>query len=270
MSKCGPNLTRAGVTPALLVLTAFLCRAQSLGMAPGMLRYDFKPGVPFQVELSVSNYGETPIDLHVQITDLWYDDKNEKVFPTPGASPRSAANWIQFVPETFHLAGNSTQKMRAIVTPPASAEGGYYATLFVESQPALTNKVTAEGKAVYTNMRLGCLVVLGAVGLNKYNVKIDDLRIQPPSGTHDLETAVSVDNQSNTHVFAVPRLTILDEKGKFVAKAQGEEKRYLPGQKDTMTIKWSGNLAPGLYTGVLTVVYGEKRVETRQLQFRVE
>ncbi len=262
------NLACAGVM--LFFGTALLSHAQSLGMAPGIVRYEFKPGVPFQVELNVSNYSDAPLDLHVQITDFWYDDKNEKVFATPGASPRSAANWIQFVPETFHLVGKGTQKMKAIVTPPANAEGGYYATLFVESQPVLTSEVTAEGRAVYTNMRLGCLVVLAAAGSDRYNVKIDDLRIQPPSATHDLEAAISVDNQSNTHIFPVPRLTILDEQGKVVAKAQGEEKRYLPGQKDTMAIKWSGNLAPGLYTGVLTVVYGEKNVETKQLRFQVE
>jgi len=254
---------------AFIVTTALGCRAQSIGMAPGLVRYEFTPGSPFQFELSVSNYGNVPVDLHVQITDLWYDDKNEKVFSTPGTSPRSAANWIQFVPEAFHLGANSTQKMKAIVTPPANAEGGYYATLFVESQAVMTNKVTGEGKAVYANMRIGCLVVLAAKGTEKYNVTIDNLRIQPPSATRDLEATFRVDNQSNTHVFAVPRLAVLDERGKLVAKAQGEEKRFLPGQKDTMAIKWSGSLAPGAYSGVLTVVYGETNVDTKEVHFQV-
>src|SRR5262249_48880086 len=117
----------------LFCFAAGQARAQSLGLAPAQVVEKVKPGVPFQFDLSTVNSGDTPVDMHVEITDFWYNEKNEKVFSSPGTSPRSAANWIQFVPDHFEVGAHGTQKMKAIVTPPADARGGYYAVLFVQS-----------------------------------------------------------------------------------------------------------------------------------------
>lgn len=272
--------------PILLVLLAVAgafvpgANAQSIGIAPGEVRAEFTPGTPFEFTIAVQNYGATPVELHVQISDFWYSDKaavddnglltHAKTFSTPGASPRSAANWIQFVPEKFELAPNAVQKMKAVVTPPASAtDGGYYATLFIVSQPVMTNKVTKEGGAVYTNMRIGCLVLLSAKGTQKYNVAVSDAKVTPPTASADMKVRFTVDNESNTHVFARARLAILDKQHNIVGKTQGDEKRFLPGQKDEMEVPYTGKLDPGQYTAVLTVQYAGTHVETRSIPFEV-
>src|SRR5215469_6878078 len=95
-------------------LSSFTAFGQSLGLAPAQVVQTFKPGVPFEFELSTVNNGENPVEMNVEITDFWYNDKNEKVFSAPGTSPRSAANWIQFVPEHFNVAAHSAQQMKAI------------------------------------------------------------------------------------------------------------------------------------------------------------
>ncbi len=268
---------------ALLVIVGGLVsrgRAQSVGIAPGDVRAEFKPGTPFEFAIAVQNYGATPVQLHVQITDFWYSDKAEvdahgllthaKVFPTPGTAPRSAANWIQFVPEQFVLAPNAVQKMKAVVTPPANAnDGGYYATLFIVSQPVLTNKVTKEGGAVYTNMRIGCLVLLSAKGTQKYNVTVNDVEVTPPTASADMKVRFTVDNESNTHIFSRARVVILDPQHKIVGKTQGDEKRLLPGQKERMEVSYAGKLDPGHYTAVLTLQYADTHVETRSVPFEV-
>jgi hypothetical protein len=266
MQKHSPHLWIMLLVPLLVPAL----RAQSIGMAPADVRATFKPGTPFEVELNVQNYGSTPVRLSVQITDFWFNDKNEKTFGTPGTSPRSAANWIQFVPETFELARGGTQKMKAIITPPANVEGGYYATLFVVSQPVLTNKVTTQGGAVYTNMRLGCLVLLTAKGTEKYDVKVGQPELTPPTASKDLQVKLAVDNQSNVHIFPRLRLAILDSQHKLVGKAEGDEKRLLPGQKDSLVVNWSGRPAPGTYTAVVTMTYAETHVETRTATFEVK
>ncbi|MGH9637446.1 MAG: hypothetical protein ACRD72_21640, partial [Candidatus Angelobacter sp.] len=74
---------------------------------------------------------------------------------------------------------------------------------------------------------------------------------------------------SNTHVFPVARVAVLDASRKLVAKAEGEEKRFLPGQKNSMHVEWAGKLPAGNYTAVLTVAYGEDRIETQQIPFSV-
>lgn len=254
----------------LFVLAIANCAlAQSIALAPAQIVADFKPGIPFEQELNVSNRGNDAAELHVQITDFWYNDRNEKLFSAPGTSPRSAANWIQFVPEKFEVRAGGSQKMKAIITPPVDAKGGYYAVLFVESKPVATNKQTEDGKRVFTNMRIGCLVLLNAKSSEQYNVSIDNLKLSPPTDNSGLKLTFAVDNESNTHIFPLARLAILNPDHKLMGKAESEMKRFLPGQKDTMKVDWNGELNAGSYTAVLSVVYGGNRVETRQVPFTI-
>jgi hypothetical protein len=253
---------------AVLILPA-ACRAQSIALAPGQIRQTFKPGVPFQIELASANQGDDPVEMSVQITDLWYNEKNEKTFGTPGTSPRSAANWIQFVPEHFEIPPHSTQKMRAVVTPPADAQGGYYAVLFVQSVPRVTFDKTKDGKTIFTNVRVGCLVLLTAEKTEDYKVALSNLNMTPPSTNSNMDMSFDIENDGNVHVFPVARMAVIDSKRKLVAKAESEPKRLLPGQKDSIHVGWTGNLPPGDYTAVLTLAYGNDRIETRQLPLRV-
>ncbi|HVZ15619.1 MAG TPA: hypothetical protein VG897_00760 [Terriglobales bacterium] len=239
--------------------------AQALGLAPAQVVQTFKPGVPFQFELTTANSGTSPVEMSVEITDLWYNDKNEKTFGAPGTSPHSAANWIQFVPEHFNVAAHGSQKMKAIVTPPADAKGGYYAVLFIKSKPQLSFNQSKDGKSVFTNMRIGCLVLLSAENTEQYKIAVSDLKLTPPSTAHGLDLGFTIENQGNTHVFPLPRLAILDSHHKLVAKAEAEMERFLPGQKDTMHVDWAGTLDPGSYTAVLTISYGEDRIETQTI-----
>jgi len=264
-------IRRAGlpVVFALLLLSPF-CAAQSVGLAPGQVSTTFKPGVPFEIELSVVNYGQSAVNMHVQVTDLWYNDKNEKTFTPPGSSPRSAANWIQFVPDRFEVGPHGTQKMKAIVTPPADAKGGYYAVLFVRSKPALSFNESKEAKKVFTEMRIGCLVLLSAEKTEDFKIELSNVHLTPPAATHGLNLDFDLLNAGNTHVFPVARLAVLDAQHKLVAKAESQEKRFFPGQKNSMNVTWAGTLPPGEYTGILTVSYGEDRIETQQIPFKVE
>jgi len=254
---------------ALLLTGARIVAAQSIGLAPAQIITDFKPGVPFEQELSVANNGGEGVELHVQITDLWYNSKNEKTFEAPGTSPRSAANWIQFVPERFTVAAGRSQKMRAVITPPVDARGGYYAVLFVESKPVATNKQTEDGKRVFANMRIGCLVLLTAKNTETFNVNLNDLKLVPPGENKGLSLTFAVDNQSNTHVFPQAKLAILSPEHKLLGKSESEFKRFLPGQKDLMKVDWNGELKQGDYSAVLSLVYGGTHVETRQIAFTV-
>jgi len=253
---------------ALLILPA-VCRAQSIALAPGQVRQTFKPGVPFQIDLASANQGDVPVEMSVQVTDLWYDEKNDKTFGTPGTSPRSAANWIQFVPEHFEIPPHSTQQMHAVVTPPANAQGGYYAVLFVQSTPKLAFDKTKDGKQIFTNVRVGCLVLLTAEKTEDFKIALSNLSVIPPSANRSVDLSFDVENAGNVHIFPVARVAVIDSSRKLVAKAESEPKRLLPGQKDSIHVGWTGNLPAGDYTAVLTIAYGNDRIETRQVPLTV-
>jgi hypothetical protein len=269
MTQLKMLLCKLGLLTALGLGMAGMARAQALGLAPAQVVEKFKPGVPLQIDLSTVNNGDQPAEMSVEITDFWYNEKNEKVFTTPGTSPRSAANWIQFVPEHFQVPAHGTQKMKAIITPPSDAKGGYYAVLFVDSKPVLSFTDSKTGQGVNTNMRLGCLVLLSAENTEQYKIELSNVKLTPPSSSQGLGLTFDLLNSGNTHVFPQARLAVLDSHRKLVAKAENDQKRFLPGQKDTLHVDWAGTLPAGDYTAVLTVAYGEDRIETQQVPFNI-
>ncbi len=265
---------RGGVRHSLLVASVLLAlarvaAAQSIGLAPAQVDAVVKAGQPARFEFSVANSSDQPVAIRSMVTDLWYNEKNEKTFGPAGSSPHSAANWIQFVPRLVTIPPKSSARLTAFVTPPPDARGGYYAVAFVESKPELTTATTPDARPVYANIRLGALMLLTVEGSEQYDVQLSDFALTAPTSASPLSAAFTVHNQSNTHVFPKATLAILDADNRLVAKADGDSRRFLPGQTDRVNLSWSGTLPAGSYEGVLTVVYGDKQIQTHSLPFTV-
>jgi P pilus assembly chaperone PapD len=254
-------ISRFQVTLAI-VLAILLCstaNAQSLGLVPAEIRTSFQPGQSTETELTVSNDGTTEMLMRATVSDFWYDENtNEKRFSPPGTSPRSASSWIEVVPRSFVVPPNGTAKVKVLITPPQDASGGYYSVIFVESKPELAQAETAERRAIYANIRLGTLVLLGANGTEQYGVEVKDAKLIPPTATQDLKIEFQLTNTGNTHLFPQAKLAIINDKKQIAARAQKEPQRFFPGQKDTLSFGWNGTLAPGAYTAILTLLYANK------------
>jgi hypothetical protein len=263
-------MTRAWIASAALWLAVVSpVSGQSLGLTPAEIRATFKPQQVMQFELNVSNDSDTPVAMRGSVMDLWYDPAtNLKKFGTPGTLPHSAANWIAFVPPTFTVPAHGTGKVKVVVTPPADATGGSYAVLFVESKPELA-QATPEGKPIYTNLRLGALVLLSAAGSEDYRIAVTDPRLTPPTANRNLELNVDLANQGNVHVFPEARLTIMNATKQVVGRIEGEIRRFFPGQKDSLKLTWAGDLPAGDYTAILTVSYGDNKVFTQTLPLQI-
>ena len=246
-----------------------MAQAQSLGLTPAEVQYAFKPGQPFQFEIAVSNGGGTTQVMRASITDLWYNEKNEKLFGPAGSSPRSAANWMEVVPPQITVPAGGTGKVNVVVTPPVEVSGGYYAVVFLESRPELAQAETAESKAVFANIRLGALVLLSADKTEQFGIDLSDTRLTPPSATQALKLDFLLSNNGNTHIFPESKLAILNTRHELAGKAEGPIQRFFPAQKDRLSVSWSGNLAPGNYTAILSVVYGPDKVDTKEIPFTV-
>jgi hypothetical protein len=253
----------------VFLLSVLPAQAQSIALAPAELQYTFQPGAPFQFELSISNDGARPTVMRASVTDLWYNDKNEKLFTPPGTSPRSAANWMEVVPPQITVPAGGTGKVKVVVTPPPQASGGYYAVVFLESRPELAQQATADTQAVYANFRLGSLILLSARNTEEFAVQISDPQLTPPSRNQTLKLDFSLSNNSNTHIFPETKLAILNERHELVAKAEGEIRRFLPLEKNRLAVSWAGALPAGTYSAILTVLYGPHKIETKEFPFKV-
>lgn len=254
---------------AALSLCATAAHAQSLGIAPGEIREGIKGGEPIRFELTVANDGDTPVVMHASVQDLWYNDKNEKTFDPPGTHPRSAANWLEFVPRDFTVPAHGSGKVNVVVTPPAVVSGGYYAVLFVESKPALAQAATAQSQAVFTSLRLGAIVLLNAVGTETYAINVSDATLVPPGPDQPLSLKFKLTNQSNSHIFPQAKLAILKANRQVVARTENQPKRFFPDQKDEVTLSWAGTLPPGDYLAILSIIYGDNKIDTREFPFTV-
>src|SRR5579871_745301 len=208
-------------TTFALGASALPAGAQSLGLTPAEIQYRFKPGQPFQFEIAMSNSGSMPALMRANVTDLWYNAKNEKLFNPAGSSPRSAANWMEVVPPQIVVPAGGTGKVKVVVTPPKDASGGYYGVVFLESRPELAQAATAESKAVFANIRLGSLILLSAENTEKYGVDISDPQLTPPDATHSLKLDFDLANNSNTHIFPETKIAILNSNHQLAGKADG-------------------------------------------------
>lgn len=234
-----------------------------------MVVQEFKPGEPFAIDLQVTNGNGTPLPMRGVALDFWYDDDNKNVFSPPGTYAQSASNWLEFVPAAIVVPPNGSAKVRVIVTPPAKAEGSFYSVAFLESRPELSEPARNGNKALYTNIRLGTLLLFAAEKTEKYDLEISDVKVTPPSSETPFDLEFHVTNSSNTHIFPKPNLLILDKERHVVAKAQGEIQRFLPGQHKDLSVPWSGRLEPGDYDAILSLVYGEDKTLTRPIPFSV-
>ncbi len=269
MSKCFQLALAIGIMLFYLGMLTPSAGAQSLAMAPAQMEYKFKPGQPFQFDLSFSNNTDSATTIRFSATDLWYNKKNEKIFDPAGTSPHSAATWIEFVPRELDVPSNGTGKVQVIVTPPLRASGGYYAVAFAESKPELAEAATADKKAVYTNMRLGCLILLTAENTEDYKITVSDAQFTAPTQTLPMNVDFLLANDSNTHLFPDTKVAILDSRHSVIAKAEGETKRFLPGQRQRLSIPWTGTLPQGDYTAILTILYGQNKIYNQEFNFSV-
>jgi len=101
------------------------------------------------------------------------------------------SNWIQVVaPNSSHPA-QSSLKVKVTVTPPAQALGGYYSVIFFESKPEATTEKTAEGKPIFSNFRLGTLIMMNAANTDHYQIKVTDKKFDPPAANRNLNWSSS-------------------------------------------------------------------------------
>jgi hypothetical protein len=245
--------------------------AQGLAVVPATFEKSYKGGQTVELNFAVVNDTAKPIVMQATAMDWWYNDKNEKVFGTPNTYPHSATNWIEFVPRQFTVEAKSTARVKALVTPPSGdTPGGHYSVIFVESKPELVQPGTAERKALFSNVRLGILVMLAQEGTEQFKLDITDAHLTLPGQSRNLRLDFDLANASNTHVFPRPTLAILDSKKQLVGKAEGDTKRFLPQQRDHLAITWPNALPAGAYTGILTIVYGDNKVFTQEFPFSVQ
>jgi hypothetical protein len=251
-------LVACAVVP--LCLSAAQSQQNSVAVNPALVDVKVKRGASHTQTFTLTNNTGTRLRFRCSVGDIWYDENNNRITSNPGTLPRSASLWVQFLPGEVILEPRSSVAVKAIITVPQTAAGGYYSVPIFEAtpadQPTLTSSLQQASTATASiAVRFRGLILLTTLDATEYNLEILQGHISPPSASAELVTELDLYNRSTAHVRVRGAFAILDSSGALAGRGTILEKRYLPGQRNTLRSTWAGNLKAGQYTSVMTLSY---------------
>ncbi len=104
---------------------------------------------------------------------------------------------------------------------------------------------------------------------SEYDVEIMGGRITPPTASSELEMTLDLQNRGTAHAKVRGAYAILNAAGTLAGRGKIEEKTYLPTQRKNLNSRWSGELAPGNYTCVVTLSYNRAGLEPSSLSHEI-
>ena len=234
-------------------------RKPSLGITPALVVAKIEAGKTFTQSFTLANSSDTYVRFRCSLGDYWYDTKYAPVMAQLGTQERTASPWIQFVPAEIIIPPQSSAVVKAIISVPNNAAGGYYAMPFFEGEavekPTDPNS-TIEAKAISSiAISIGGLIVLSTEKNSNYDIEITKSKVLPPTDVSELELSLDFINRGNVHAFIKGVFAILNEKGDLVGQGKVEDRMILPGQHRSVFGHWSGTLPAGNYTILSTISY---------------
>ncbi|HUS11545.1 MAG TPA: hypothetical protein VMZ30_13850 [Pyrinomonadaceae bacterium] len=240
---------------------------------PASVDARLRRGASHTQNFTLSNTTGTRLRFRCSVEDVWYDERNTRVTGRPGTLPRSASEWVQFSQPEVVIEPYSSVVVKAIVTVPQTAAGGYYTSPVFEAMPAdpLKSAPASQDDIATTTIRVRFrgLMMFTTLDATEYNVEIMGGHVSPPTASSELEMQLDVRNRSTTHARVRGAFAILNSSGSLVGRGTIEEKRYLPGQRSNLRAGWSGGLPAGKYTSVITLSYDRVGIEPTTLSYEL-
>jgi hypothetical protein len=263
-------------------LAAALCSARgaearqqnSLGVSPASVDAKVKRGASYTETYTLSNNTATRLRFRCSVSDYWYDVNNQRVTGRPGTLPRSASPWVQFSPAEVVVEPHGQATVRAVITVPQTAAGGYYTMPVFEATPVETAASdTSSSSGVTATASIGFrfrgLMMLTTEDAAEYNVEITAGSVRPPTASAPLALELDVRNLSTTHARVRGSFTLLDSSGATAGRGRIQEKRFMPGQRAAYGAEWTGELSAGRYTAVVTLSYDRVGSEPATLVYEL-
>jgi hypothetical protein len=263
-------------------LTAALCPARgagarqqnSLGVSPASVDAKVKRGASYTEDYTLSNNTGARMRFHCSVSDYWYDANNQRVTGQPGTLPRSASTWVQFSPAEVVVEPHGQATVRALITVPRTAAGGFYTMPVFEAMPVETAAPDTPSSSGMTatasvGFRFRGLMMLTTEDAAEYNVEIMAGSVRPPTASAPLALELDVRNLSTAHARVRGSFILLDSSGAPAGRGRIQEKRFMPGQRAAYGAEWAGELRAGHYTAVVTLSYDRAGAEPATLVYEL-
>lgn len=260
---------------ALLLCSFVLAQAQqnSLAVAPASVEAKVKRGSTYSQTYTLFNNTSERMHLSCSVIDYWYDENNRRVTGRPGTLPRSASTWVQFSPSEVVIEAHGSVNIKAIISVPLAASGGYYTMPVFEAMPVKTEAVVAPSSGNLATASIGFrfrgLVMLATEDANEYHVDIMSCKALPPTDSAPFELDIEVQNRGIVHARVHGLVAILDARGALAGRGKVEDDKLLPGQRKMMKAHWAGELRPGRYMAIVTLSYDRVGMEPATLVYEL-
>lgn len=204
--------------------------------------------------------------MRLYLEDWYYVASGDgtKEFMPADTSTKSCASWINFSPAEFTLAPFGRQIVSYSVKAPQTAQGGYYAALFFETDVGnLSQAVKEQGAGINLTVRIASLFYVEVEGTVKRTGVLGNLRVENER-TNGNKLAIELDfeNTGNVDITAGGTFHILDKKGIVYARGEFEKAYTFPKDKVKLGAKWPESLAEGVYDLILTIDFGKALEES--------
>lgn len=260
---------------ALLLLGFSSARAQqnSVGVSPASVEAKVKRGSTYTQTYTLSNNTPERLSFSCSVVDYWYDEQNRRLTGRPGTLPRSASPWVHFSPAEVIVEPHGSAVVKATITVPLAAAGGYYTMPVFTATPvrseSAASRPVGDAATASIGIRFRGLVMLATEDANEYNVEITGGKVSPPTGSTPLEMYLGVGNRGTVHARLRGVFAILDSKGALAGRGNIEAQKVFPGQRYVMKVPWAGELPSGKYTAVVTLSYDRVGLEPATLVYEL-
>lgn len=264
------------IATLLLCLGSAPAQQNSVSITPASIDAKVKRGSSYSQNFTLTNDTGTRLRLKCSLDDIWYDEHNNRTTARAGTLPRSASLWVQFFPAEVIVEPRGSVVVQAVITVPQTAAGGYYTVPVFEALPIdqptpstlqpISQSSTASASI---GIRFRGLIMIVTTGAAEYGVDILSGEVSPPTASSELAMRIDLRNGGTAHVRMRGAFAIINSSGGLAGRGVFEEKRFFPGQRNTLQGGWAGVLSPGKYTSVITLSYDRVGMQPASLAYEI-
>jgi hypothetical protein len=232
--------------------------AGNITIAPAGISMKGSAGHAATQVFSVVNSSDTPLVVTVDVADVLVRD-GKRVFVPAGRTVGSIAAMVTTATKEFTLGPGEERRVPVTFVLPAETSIRAVAVFFHALPPQTTSKI---------RIRLNLGAVVDFSTSNEIVLQIAKPAVIPPTAGSNAVITEQLENVGPEPAIVRGVAAILDGPGKLVGKATFDQRRLLPGEKNSLRAEYAGTLSPGKYRLLSSLEYAGQTI-TRSTEFIV-
>jgi P pilus assembly chaperone PapD len=240
--------------------------AQILAQAtPVRMNLTAKAGEPLHRDLQISNLGDQPISVRVQLSDWLLTEDGALSLAPAGSTAASLDGFVRFDPSEFTLAPNQSKSIDVTLALPATGPATRWGMLMSEVRPA-AGATGAAASALGTD--LGTTIYLSRIPADQVHVEEYSLTVAQIGGDSLLVTA-GISNDGDRHATISGSFALVDTSGVTLEAATVGSGVVLPGAYRNFSWICTAPVQAGRYRIVGSFDDGAEHALRREAEFSV-